>query len=127
MSSDLNNLKIYANQECTQPISVIEWGNFVKVKLADGTEKIIPNTATGGETATATFWIRNEGEYDYGITHISFSDERVQVFLSESWIYPNKLIKITLTFPIPMRPTKKDVIQAGMIIIEGFYVFKSPM
>jgi hypothetical protein len=106
-------------------VSVVEWGNFVKAKLVDGTEKIIPNTASGGETATATFWIKNEGENDYGITHISFSDKRVQISLSESWIYPNRPIKVTLTFPVPAHPTKDDTIQAGRIIIEGFYVFKT--
>jgi len=122
---ELGDLKIYADGECTQRISTIVWDNFVKMMLADGTEKIILNCARGGEKATATVWIRNEGQYDYGITRISFSDSRVRVVLSSAWIYPQRPIKITLVFSVPQKPTKNDTIKDGKINMEGYYIYKS--
>jgi hypothetical protein len=125
MSENIDNLKLYADAECTQPISTIEWNNSVKIKLVDGTEKTIPNCARGGEKATATIWVRNEGPYDYGIIRISFPDDRVKIALSSAWIYPQRPIQMTLTFIVPKNPTKNDIIKAGTINIEGYYIYKS--
>jgi hypothetical protein len=124
MSEEIETLKIYADPECTMPISTIEWNNSVKITLVDGTEKVIPNCARAGESATATVWIKNESPFDYGITRISFSDPRVQVALSSSWIYPSRPTSLTLSFPVPNNPTKADIIPAGKVIIEGYYIYK---
>lgn len=125
MVENINDLKIYADAECTQVVSTIVWNNFIKIKLADGTEKTIPNCARGGDKATATVWIKNDSPYDYGITEISFSDDRVQVLLSESWVYPQRPTRITLTFSVPRNPTKADIIKAGTIKVQGYYIYKS--
>lgn len=125
MSEDIEGLKIYADPECTQEISSIEWINSVKIHLVDGTDKIIPNCARAGENAVATVWVKNSSQFDYGITGISFSDSRVQVTLSSSWIYPNQSINMTLIFPVPTNPKKDDTIKVGKILIEGYYIYKS--
>jgi len=125
MSEQIDGLKIYADPECTQLVSTIEWNNSIKIKLADGTEKVLPNTVRGGESATATVWIRNESQYDYGITGISFDDSRVQVILSSAWVYPSRPTQMTIVFPVPQNPTKDDVIKAGKINITGYYIYKS--
>jgi hypothetical protein len=124
-NEEIDNIKIYADAECTQPISTIEWHNSVKITLADKTIKIIPNTAIGGESASAIVWAKNEGPFDYGITGISFFDTRVQVILSASWLYPKVPVQITLVFMVPQNPTKNDIIKAGKINIEGFYIYRS--
>lgn len=124
MSEKIEGLKIYADPECTQEISTIAWNNSVKIVLADGTEKIIPNCARAGESATATVWVKNESPYDYGITRISFSDERVLLSLSSSWVYPSRPVNLTLTFPIPKNPAKTDIIKASKVNIEGYYIYK---
>lgn len=125
MSEQIDNLKIYADEQCTQPISTIGWSNSIKIKLADGTEKLLPNTARGGDKATITVWIKNESQYDYGITGISFDDSRVQIILSLSWVYPNRPTQMTIIFPVPVNPTKDDIIKAGKISIIGYYIYKS--
>lgn len=125
MSEQIDSLKVYADPECTQLISTIGWSNSIKIKLADGTEKILSNTAQGGDTATATVWIKNESPYDYGITGITFDDSRVQVMLSSSWIFPNRPTQMTIIFPVPQNPTKADIIKAGKINIAGYYIYKS--
>lgn len=125
MSEDIDNLRMYADEECTQPISTIEWNNSVKIILVDGTEKILSHTAHGGEKANAIIWIRNEGPHDYGITRISFSDPRIQVVLSSAWVYPQRPIMVTLIFNVPVHPTDADRIVAGKINIEGYYIVKS--
>jgi hypothetical protein len=125
MSEQIDNLQIYADEQCTQPISTIGWNNSIKIKLADGTEKILPNTARGGDSATTTVWIKNESPYDYGITGISFDDNRVQVILSSSWVYPNRPTQMTIIFPVPANPTKDDIVKAGKINITGYYIYKS--
>jgi hypothetical protein len=124
-TEEIDHIRIYADAECIQPISTIEWHNSVKITLADKTIKIIPNTALGGESATAIVWVRNEGPFDYGITGMSFSDSRVQVILSSAWLYPKVPVKITLVFSVPQNPTKNDIIKASKINIEGFYIYKS--
>ena len=124
-NEEIDQIKIYADAKCTQPISAIEWHNSVKITLADKTVKVIPNTALGGESASAIVWAINEGQFDYGITGISFSDSRVQVILSSSWLYPKVPVQITLIFLVPQNPTKNDIIKAGKINIEGFYIYKS--
>lgn len=124
-NEEIDQIKIYADAECTQPISIIEWYNSVKITLADKTTKVIPNTALGGENATAIVWARNEGPFDYGITGISFSDNRVQVILSSAWLYPKVPVQITLIFIVPSKPTKDDIIKSGKINIEGFYIYKT--
>lgn len=123
--SEEGNLKIYADAKCTQPISNIVWSNFVTIHLVDGTEKILSNSARGGESATATVWIKNESTMDFGITEISFSDSRVQVILSEAWIYPQRPVQITLIFSVPANPRKNDIIEAGRINIQGYYISKT--
>jgi hypothetical protein len=125
MSDQIEKLEIYADPECTQKISTISWNNSIKIKLVDGTEKILSNTANGGDTATATVWIKNESPYDYGITRVSFDDNRVQAFLSSSWVYPNRPTQLRIVFSVPQVPTRADIIKAGKINIEGYYIYKS--
>lgn len=125
--SEIDALKFYADSECTQPISTIAWSNFVTIKLIDGTQKIIPNSARGGETAHAAVWIKNHGQSDFGITDISFSDSRVQVKLSEAWIYPTRPVQMILIFPMPPNPTKADSIGEGKIIVKGYFISKTQL
>jgi len=125
MSEQTDNLKIYADEQCTQLVSTIEWSNSIKIKLSDGSEKILSNTARGGDTATATVWIKNDSQFDYGITGISFDDPRVQVILSSSWVYPTRPTQLSIVFPVPANPTKADIIKAGKINISGYYIYKS--
>jgi hypothetical protein len=125
VSEDINHLKIYADAECTQPISTISWTNFIKIRLVDGSEKILNNSARGGENGTATVWIKNDGEFEFGITEISFSDPRVQAIISEAWIYPERPVQLTLIFPVPSNPTQADTIEAGKIKIQGYFVSKT--
>ena len=124
MGENISPLKIYADSECTQEVKTIEWSNSVKITLSDGSERIIPNCARAGDSAVATVWIKNSSDFDYGITRISFSDPRVLVTLSSSWVYPNRPTALTLSFPVPNNPTKSDIIPAGRIIIEGYYIYK---
>jgi hypothetical protein len=124
-NEEIDQIRFYADAECTQQISTIEWNNSVKITLADKTTKVIPNTALGGENAVAIVWVRNEGQFDYGITRISFSDNRVQVILSSAWLYPKVPVQVTLIFIVPPNPTKNDIMKAGKINIEGFYIYKS--
>jgi len=124
MSTPISPLKIYADPACTQQISTIGWNNSVKMTLVDGTIKVIPNCAKAGESATAEVWIKNPSPYDYGITSMSFSDPRVQILLSSAWIYPQRPINIKLVFPVPSKPAETDVIPAGKINIEGYYIYK---
>jgi hypothetical protein len=125
MSENISKLKIYADAECTQLISTIGWSNFIKIKLVNGTEKMLLNSARGGENATATVWIKNESTMDFGITEISFSDSRVQVILSEAWVYPQRPVQMTLVFSVPDKPTEKDIIEAGKINIQGYFISKT--
>lgn len=125
MSERIENLRIFADAECTQEISTIGWSNSIKIKLADGTEKILPNTARGGDTATTIVWIRNDSPFDYGITEISFDDPRIQLLLSSPWVYPSRPTQLSIIFPVPAVPTKDDIIKAGKINIIGYYIYKS--
>ena len=58
-NEEIDQIKIYADAECTQPISTIGWHNSVKITLADKTTKNIPNTDLGGESESAIVWARN--------------------------------------------------------------------
>lgn len=125
MSEEIDSIRIYADAECTQPISTVSWSNFFVIKLVDGTEKILPNSARGGENATATFWIKNDGPLDFGITSISFSDNRVEVKLSEAWVYPERPVQMSLVFHVPDIPKKSDTVEAGKINIQGYYISRT--
>lgn len=125
MSQQVEGINFYADQECTKPISNISWNSSIKIKLADGTEQILPNTARGGDSAIAVIWVKNETEFDYGITEISFSDSRVQVLFSSSWVYPNRPTQISIVFHVPAVPTKSDIVEAGTVIVHGYFIYKS--
>lgn len=118
MSENIADLKVYSDPECTKQIlTTIEWNNSIKMVLSDGSERIIPNYLEDGETGLAEVWIKNDSPYDYGITKISFDDPRVQVFLSESWIYPSRPVKLTLQFIPDGKP-----LQLGKLRINGYYI-----
>jgi hypothetical protein len=102
----------------------MEWTNAIKIRLVDGTEKVYPNTANAGSKATAEVWVKNETPYDFGITEVSFSDPRVQVSFSSSWIYPQRPVSMKVEFPVPDNPTEADIIKSGKIDIKGYYIFK---
>lgn len=124
MSEDVPDLKLYADAECTQPILTIEWNNKVIMKLVDGTEKILPNCARGGDKAIAAVWVKNETPYDFGITSVSFPDNRVRIVFSSPWVYPNQPVMLTLVFDVPEKATAKDIIRANKLQIGGYYIYK---
>lgn len=123
MSEENSPLKIYADKECTQPISAIEWNNQTIITLVSGEKVVLPNTSKGGENATATFYIKNEKDYDYGITGISFTDNRVKVNVSSAWIRAKQVVQMTLIFYVPPNPTEEDIIDAGNIKITGYFIY----
>jgi hypothetical protein len=123
--SEINKLKFYADAECTQEIKTISWSNSTKIKLIDGTEKIVSNSVLGGREAIATVWLRNESQSDFGITGVFFPDNRVKINFSSAWVYPQRPIQMTLIFSVPQNPTKDDMIKDGQINIQGYFIVKS--
>jgi hypothetical protein len=116
-------IKFYADEQCTKPINTIEWDNAPVITLLSGEKMTLPNTAMEGTYAEATVWVRNEWVGKFYVTSISFHDERVTISIGSERLYPNKAVKLTVSFPVPKNPTKGDIIKAGEVKVEGYYVY----
>jgi len=116
-------IRFYADEGCTIPIDTIEWDNKVIKTLFSGEKVSFMNAAMEGDEATANVWVRNEWGAPFYVTAISFHDERVKIAIETDKLFPNKPAKLTLSFSVPKNPTQKDVVKAGQIKIEGYYVY----
>ena len=94
---EIEPLRIYANPECTEPLESIEWLNTTKVSVVerDGSVRLADFIKIG-ESAVAECWIKNGSKYDFGIQKVICSNLNVQVFLSESVIFPSRPVKLSL-------------------------------
>ena len=117
----IEQLKIYADPACTKPIDSIAWLNAEKINVVkkDGSVEI-HDSIREGESATAECWIKNHSPYDFGVTKILSSNPNIQVFLTESTIYPQRPVKLTL-----LAMAKEGAyIGEPLIGIKGYYIKK---
>jgi|SRR3972149_4675596 len=110
-------LKFFMDAMGTQEISQVSWKGSITITLVHG-EKVTAHKL--GNVATAVFYIINDSNNDFGVTDIVMPDKRIKYVIDSSWIYPNKPVKIELTFPI------KDeiILQGNKIEIKGYYVIQ---
>lgn len=116
-------LKIYADTKCTMQVKTIEWDSTIIIELFNGEKKQLPNTAQAGQEVKAFVFIRNEGKYPYGITKVTFPDTRMTISIEKDWLEPNTITRLTVAFTVPEKITEKDVVKAGKIEIEGYYIY----
>ena len=118
---EIEPLKIYANPECTEPLTEILWINtdIIPVVEKDGSIRMA-NFVKVGERATAECWVKNGSKFDFGIQAVMCSNPNIQVFLTESVIYPTRPVKLSLL------ATAKEGESFGCpsILIKGYYVKK---
>jgi len=116
-------LKFYADEACKTPINnTIEWDSEAIITLFSGEKVKFPNTAEVGAKATTKIWVRNESDYIFYVTSISFPDKRVKITIMTSQLYPNRPVELTISFDVPKNPTPEDIIKSGKFLIEGKYV-----
>lgn len=118
-----DKIKIYSDIKCFIPINSIKWDSSFEIVLVDGTKETIPNTAVAGQTVIATFYIRNESEYRFGVTKIYHPDNRIKLSIGNPWLIPHNPIKMTLTFIVPLVVSPDDVIKTGQVQIEGYFIY----
>lgn len=116
-------LKAYVDRECTKEIYTIEWDNEVILKLVNGREVRLQNTAKPNEVATAVVYLRNVSGYPYMIKAVYFSDKRLSLRLDKDWLEPSAITKLMVEFVVPEKPTPKDVIKAGRIEFDGYHIY----
>jgi len=120
---EFKDVRIYADEACKRPIETIEWDNGYILTLINGEKEVLRNTAKAGEVATATIYLKNESRWRFGITKISFLDKRVKFKIASSWLLLGP-VELIISFDVPKNPTPKDVIKAGEVEINGFYVYE---
>lgn len=117
-------LVIYADRDCKKRVEWIEWDSGLILTLINKKKITLENTSQGGETATATVYIRNEEEHRFGVTEITFPDERVKLKLEQPWLPYWVAVKLSISFDVPENPTPKDIIKAGKVKIVGYYIYE---
>ena len=122
MSEEIGDIKIYAGRGCNKLIDTIEWDTKVIIALINGEKEILKNTASSGQTVSAIVYLKNESKWRFGIRNITFPDKRVKIKVEKSWVLTSP-VKLTISFDVPENPTPDDVIKAGKVQIEGFYVY----
>jgi len=116
-------IKIYADRKCSILVETIEWDTYLRIKLLNGEEKKLKNTAQAGQEVVATVFIKNESKYSYGITDVSFPDKRLSVSVEKDWLESNEITSLIIKFIVPKKVTPQTVVKAGKIEIEGYYVY----
>jgi len=119
------NIKFYFDEKCTRPLKKVEWDGGFRVTFDSGTEELIKNVAVAGQEATATFYVRNESNFRFGIRTISHPDDRVKIIVDavdHDWLYPHEPIKVTFSVKVSPEPTKKDIVESANFVITGFFV-----
>lgn len=119
---ELKEVQIYADKACQKPIDTIEWDNGYVLTLINGEKEELRNTAKADDVATAVVYLKNKNKWRFGITKISFPDERVKFKIANSWLSLGP-VELTISFKVPKNPTLEDVIEKGKITIEGYYVY----
>jgi len=113
----------YADKECTKPLDIIKWDQNIKIRLVDGKEEILPNSAMAGQIMTATVYIRNEEKYRFAVTKVySAIDKRIKIRIDKAWLIPNIPVRVFIEFNIPKKPESKDLLKMQQIVIEGYYI-----
>jgi hypothetical protein len=123
MNKEEPELEMYADSACTQRLESINWQGVTtqRIVLINGAE-ITRTYVDEGKTPFAEIWIKNPSQDDYGITAVSFSDPRVQIFVNSSWVYPQRPTKITLT--LALKPNENVALKSGELRIEGYFLSK---
>lgn len=124
MTDNIDTIKFYTDRQCKNSIKKIEWNAGFRVTLANGESLYLKNTAIAGETAMATFYVRNEGKNKFGMKRIFFSDHRVKILLENTWLPPMEPIKITLLYYVPPKVEEGYAIKEGKFVINGFFVYE---
>lgn len=118
-------LSIYPTKECKIPISAIEWNVETIIKLITGEVKRLKNTARAGQIVSVTVYIRNESDFPYAITEITYPDKRVKISVNSGWMDPWVPIELTVKFIVPQIVTPQSVIKADKITIKGNYIYEA--
>jgi len=114
-------IKFYFDSECKRPIEKVQWDSGFHVTMADGKTEHIQNVVKEGEMAVATFYVRNETEFRFGVRDFSFPDRRVKIHIVESWLYPSVPVKVVLSV-LMLPTTKKEIVESAQFSINGFFV-----
>ena len=123
MSELKDGIKFYFDPKCRNPIGTIQWDSGFRVTMANGNVEHIQNVIKEGEMAVATFYVRNETKYRFGVRELNFPDKRVKISIAESWLYPLVPVKVVLS--ILMSPTtRKEVVESAQFLIDGFFVIE---
>jgi len=115
-------IRIYADEECKKPIDAIEWDTKVVVTFIDGEKLELKNKALAGTVAVAYAYVKNDWWGDFHVTKVSHPDKRVKVSIAKKLLHPDDAVKLTVKFKVPENPTEADVMKAGQVKIEGYYV-----
>ena len=83
------NIEYYKDKECTDPIKEDNTGKpLIK----------IPKVVLDGEKTTETVYIVNRSNYEFQIGGVSNPDADVKLEIEDDTLYPNKPVKVDITF-----------------------------
>lgn len=118
-------IKMYSDLECNNQINAIGWDKDLIIKLVNGEQIKLMNTAKGGDLATATVYLRNESNQPFALTRIYHPDKRLEIKVDSAWLIAGAVAKLTISFFVPTNITPSDVIKSGRILIEGNYIYEA--
>lgn len=122
-----DGLKFYLDAECTRPIEKVQWDKGFHVTMIGGKEEILPNTVETGGIATATFYVRNETPYKFGIKDFDFPDRRVKILITDSWLLPmipTKIVLTVSTIESAAQGITESAVESAQLMIKGFFVIE---
>ena len=120
-------IKFYFDAECTQPIQKVQWNEGFRATMISGEEKILPNTIESGGVATATFYVKNETKYKFGVRELKFPDKRVIISITNDWLMPMVPVKVGLVISTAESAAKgvtEAAVESAQLTINGFFVIE---